>query len=60
MENKSIINLLLVIPVDYKTLIQDLQERTGKGTSFAKQLCKVWIEKKLIIKNNENLYAKGF
>jgi len=44
----------------YKDIIAEIQEVTAKGTSYAKKLCKIWIEKNLITKNYNNLYEKRF
>jgi hypothetical protein len=60
LDHKNIINVLLTVPVSYKDLIADIQEQNAKGTNWAKQLCKIWIDKKFIYKNENNLYEKRY
>jgi hypothetical protein len=60
LDHKNIINVLLTVPVSYKDLITDIQEQNAKGTNWAKQLCKIWIDKKYIYKNEANLYEKRY
>jgi hypothetical protein len=60
MSHKKMILQTLAIQKPYKDLIADIQELTAKGTSYAKKLCKIWIEKNLILKNTKNLYEKRF
>jgi hypothetical protein len=58
--HKSLINVLVFHPISYKDLIADIQEQHAKGTNWAKQLCKIWIDKKFIYKNEANLYEKRY
>jgi hypothetical protein len=60
MTHKKMILQVLAIHKPYKDLIADIQELTAKGTSYAKKICKIWIEKNLIVKNTKNLYEKRF
>jgi hypothetical protein len=59
LDHKNIINVLLTYPVSYKDLIADIMEQNAKGTNWAKQLCKIWIDKKYITKVN-NEYIKNY
>lgn len=59
MNHKKMILQVLAIEKNYKDLIAEIQEVTAKGTNYAKKLCKVWIEKNYIQKQN-NLYLKNF
>ena len=60
LDHKNIINQLIYGPISYKDLIADIQEQNAKGTNWAKQLCKIWIDKKYIYKNEANLYEKRY
>jgi hypothetical protein len=60
LDHKNIINVLLTYPISYKDLIADIMEQNAKGTNWAKQLCKIWIDKKYIYKNENNLYEKRY
>jgi hypothetical protein len=60
LDHKNIINQLIYGPISYKDLIADIQEQNAKGTNWAKQLCKIWIDKKFIYKNENNLYEKRY
>jgi hypothetical protein len=60
LDHKNIINQLIYGPIAYKDLIADIQEQHAKGTNWAKQLCKIWIDKKYIYKNEANLYEKRY
>lgn len=60
MQHKKLILQVLVLEKPYKDLISEIQEVTAKGTNYAKKLCKIWIEKNLIIKNYKNDYQKNF
>jgi hypothetical protein len=60
MNHKKMILQILAIEKPYKDVIAEIQEVTAKGTSYAKKLCKIWIEKNLITKNYNNLYEKRF
>lgn len=60
MNHKKMILQILAIEKPYKDLILEIQEVTAKGTNYAKKLCKIWIEKNLIVKNYNNLYEKRF
>lgn len=59
MNHKKLILQVLSIEKNYKDLISEIQEVTAKGTNYAKKLCKIWIEKNYIQKDN-NLYIKNF
>jgi hypothetical protein len=60
LDHKNIINQLIYGPISYKDLIADIQEQHAKGMNWAKQLCKIWIDKKFIYKNEANLYEKRY
>lgn len=60
LDHKNIINQLIYGPITYKDLIADIQEQHAKGMNWAKQLCKIWIDKKYIYKNEANLYEKRY
>lgn len=60
LDHKNIINQLIYGPTSYKDLIADIQEQHAKGMNWAKQLCKIWIDKKYIYKNESNLYEKRY
>jgi hypothetical protein len=60
LDHKNIINQLIYGPTTYKDLIADIQEQHAKGMNWAKQLCKIWIDKKYIYKNEANLYEKRY
>jgi len=60
LDHKNIINQLIYGPTSYKDLIADIQEQHAKGMNWAKQLCKIWIDKKYIYKNEANLYEKRY
>jgi len=60
LDHKNIINQLIYGPIAYKDLIAEIQEQNAKGTNWAKQLCKIWIDKKYIYKNELNLYEKRY
>jgi hypothetical protein len=60
LDHKNIINQLIYGPTSYKDLIADIQEQHAKGMNWAKQLCKIWIDKKYIFKNEANLYEKRY
>jgi hypothetical protein len=60
LDHKNIINQLIYGPITYKDLIADIQEQHAKGMNWAKQLCKIWIDKKYIYKNENNLYEKRY
>jgi hypothetical protein len=60
LDHKNIINQLIYSPTSYKDLIAEIQEQQAKGTNWAKQLCKIWIDKKYIYKNEANLYEKRY
>ena len=60
LDHKNIINQLIYSPTSYKDLIADIQEQHAKGMNWAKQLCKIWIDKKYIYKNEANLYEKRY
>jgi hypothetical protein len=60
MNHKKMILQILAIEKPYKDVIAEIQEVTAKGTSYAKKLCKIWIEKNLITKNYKNDYQKNF
>lgn len=60
LDHKNIINQLIYGPTSYKDLIADIMEQNAKGTNWAKQLCKIWIDKKYIYKNDQNLYEKRY
>jgi hypothetical protein len=57
MEKISLINKLLDHPKNYKDLISDFCEFTGKGQSTAKKIVKDWIAEGSIVKIGE-LYQK--
>jgi hypothetical protein len=56
MEHKALLWQVLKDPVSYKELIEELQERTGKGLNYSKEIVKIWIAKNYIRKNAENNY----
>ena len=60
LDHKNIINQVIYGPIAYKDLIAVIQEQNAKGTNWAKQLCKIWIDKKYIYKNELNLYEKRY
>lgn len=60
LDHKNLINQLIYSPISYKDLIADIMEQNAKGTNWAKQLCKIWIDKKYIYKNENNLYEKRY
>jgi len=60
LDHKNIINQLIKTPITYKELIAEIQEQYAKGTNWAKLLCKIWIDKKYIYKNETNLYEKRY
>jgi hypothetical protein len=60
LDHKNIINQLIYGPIAYKDLIAVIQEQNAKGTNWAKQLCKIWIDKKYIYKNENNFYEKRY
>ena len=58
LEHKTLINQILKDPLSYKDLIAEIQERTAKGVSFAKEMCKIWIAKSYIKKDSKNNYKQ--
>jgi len=59
LDHSNLINEVLNYPKSYKVLIAEIQERTAKGVNYAKDICKIWIEKSLVKKDIENNYLKN-
>lgn len=58
-DHKALIDECLVVPISYKNLIAEIQERTAKGSNYAKEICKIWIAKNLVTKDQQNNYLKN-
>lgn len=58
LDHSNLINECLTSPLSYKQLISEIQERTAKGANYAKEICKIWIEKNMVKKDNNNNYLK--
>jgi hypothetical protein len=56
MESKRICSQIVTIPMLYSDILDEIKERTAESTTYAKQLLKIWINEKMIIKNHENKY----
>jgi hypothetical protein len=56
MELKSICNLVLMSPLLYSEIIDEIKERTAESNTYAKNLVKIWISKGMIIKDHNNKY----
>lgn len=56
LEHKTLINQILKDPLKYKDIIAEIMERTAKGMSFSKEICKIWISKAYIKKDSANNY----
>ena len=56
MELKRICNIVLVIPLLYSEMIDEIKERTAESNTYAKNLVKIWINKAMIIKDHNNKY----
>jgi hypothetical protein len=56
MESKRICSQIVTIPMLYSDILDEIKERTAESTTYAKQLLKIWINDKLIVKNHENKY----
>ena len=55
-ESKRICSQIVCIPMLYSDILDEIKERTAESTTYAKQLLKIWINEKLIVKNHENKY----
>lgn len=55
LEDKQLLNSCLFRPLQYKDLLNEVVEKTAKGSSAAKKIIKQWIEKQWIEKK-ENIY----
>jgi hypothetical protein len=56
MESKRICSQIVTIPMLYSDILDEIKERTAESTTYAKQLLKIWINEKMIVKNHENKY----
>lgn len=56
MELKRICNIVLVSPLLYSEMIDEIKERTAESNTYAKNLVKIWINKGMIIKDHNNKY----
>jgi hypothetical protein len=56
MELKRICNIVLIIPLLYSEMIDEIKERTAESNTYAKNLVKIWINKGMIIKDHNNKY----
>jgi hypothetical protein len=56
MESKRICSQIVTIPMLYSDILDEIKERTAESTTYAKQLLKIWINEKIIVKNHENKY----
>ena len=56
MELKSLCNLVLMSPLLYSEIIDEIKERTAESNTYAKNLVKIWISKGMIIKDHNNKY----
>jgi hypothetical protein len=56
MELKRICKMVLVSPLLYSEIIDEIKERTAESNTYAKNLVKIWINKGMIIKDQNNKY----
>jgi hypothetical protein len=56
MESKRICSQIVTIPMLYSDILDEIRERTAESSTYAKQLLKIWINDKLIVKNHDNKY----
>lgn len=55
-ESKRICNWIILSPLYYDEVINEIIERQAVNKVYAKQLIKIWINKGWIVKNKENKY----
>jgi len=56
MELKRICKLVLMSPLLYSEMIDEIKERTAESNTYAKNLVKIWINKSMIIKDQQTKY----